>query len=111
HRQGQREARGDDLDRESVAGAEGGAERLVAADDLVEDPAERRDVERAVDAEGQRDVVQRAARLELVEEPEPLLRERRGEGAVAGTIGPGSASCSARRSAAAAGASGRSRTT
>ena len=44
-------------------------------DDLAERGAERRHVERPVEAQGRRHVVDGAARLQLVEEPEPLLGE------------------------------------
>ena len=56
-----------------------GAQRLVAAHDLVEGALEGGRVERPVELDGERDVVERAARLELVEEPEPLLGERSGQ--------------------------------
>src|SRR5262249_55050110 len=66
----------------SLLGAEGGPERLVAADHLVERSLKRVGIEGAIDPDRQRDVVERATRLELIEEPEPLLRERGGERAI-----------------------------
>ncbi len=67
---------GDDL-RGLVAGEhERGPERLVAPHDLVEAPAEGALVERAREAERDQDGVGGARGVELVEEPEPLLRGR-----------------------------------
>src|SRR6185295_9748021 len=59
---------------------ERGAQDLVATDDLVERPAERRDVEPAVEPRRERHVVGNAPWIELGDEPEPFLteRERRG---------------------------------
>jgi hypothetical protein len=69
----------DDLHRLPVYGVEAGAERLVAADDLVEAALDRLDVEPAVEPERDGDVVERAAGFEPVNEPEPLLRVRQGQ--------------------------------
>ncbi|WP_244129699.1 hypothetical protein, partial [Burkholderia gladioli] len=41
------------------------------------------DIERAVDTHGKRDVISRVARLQLLEEPEPLLSERKPQGRIA----------------------------
>ena len=57
------------------AGLERAAEGLVAGEHLVEGALQRGDVERAGDPEGGGDVVEGAARLPLVEEPQALLRE------------------------------------
>jgi hypothetical protein len=78
---GQRDGRGraDDLHRPAVLLGEGRAQNLVAAHHLVERLLQRADVEAAVKAHGERHVVEVAARLQLVEEPEALLRERRRE--------------------------------
>ena len=69
---------GDDLHDVAVGRGEGGAEDFVAAADLVEALLEGGRVERAGEPEGDGEVVGRAAGLELVEEPEPLLGERCG---------------------------------
>ena len=55
--QGQLERVGDDLAGDAVVVGEGGAEDLVAADDLGEGAAERVDVEPAVEPDGGGDVV------------------------------------------------------
>ena len=58
-----------------------GAQGLVPARRLAERPCEAGRSERAVEVDGERHVVARRPRLQPVEEPEPLLREREGEGA------------------------------
>ena len=74
---GQREVkdRGDDLCRLALGRPEGGAQRLVAPHDLVQAAAQSLRVERAPQAQRGRDVVEGAAGLELVEEPQTLLGE------------------------------------
>src|SRR5205823_6593219 len=52
------------------------AQALVARDDLAEAPLEGRLVEPPAQATRDRDVVRTGRRLELLQEPEPLLRER-----------------------------------
>ncbi len=88
-RQGARRGRGDALHRLVAVDGEGGAQRLVPRHDRVEPACERRGIERAAQAAGGRDVVQRAAGLVLVEEPQPLLGERGAElvGVVRGHAG------------------------
>ena len=77
----------DHLHRPPVVDGEGGAQRLVAARrPRAATAREGADVERAVQAHGDGDVVGRGARLELVEEPEPLLGE--GERQIARPRGP-----------------------
>ena len=90
--QRQLERVGDDLPGDAAIVGEGRAQHLVAADDLAERPcgARRRRVGREADGGG--DVVGGAAGLELVEEPEPLLRERGGQGPRAATRSIGGAS-------------------
>ncbi len=56
-------------------GVEAGAEHLMATDELLEGAGEGLAVQGAVDAHGEGDVVEGAAGLELVEEPDALLRE------------------------------------
>src|SRR5439155_16925931 len=87
--QGQFEVLGDDLAGDAGVGDEGGAEGLVAADDLVEGAVEGRAVERAFEPDGGGDVVAGAAGIDLVEEPEPLLGEGGGGRSVAGEGGRG----------------------
>src|SRR6185369_15933941 len=62
---------------------EGGAQDLVPAHDLRERAREGERVERAGEAQGERDDVGRAVGLELIEGPEALLRERERQIAVA----------------------------
>jgi hypothetical protein len=52
----------------------------VAAFDLSEAEGQHTGVERPFDAQGHRHVVERAARFELIDEPETLLRERQRQG-------------------------------
>ncbi len=69
----------DDLHGLAVDLVEGGAQRLVPADDLGEAAAPQLHVERSVHPCRGRDVVGGAARVELLQEPHALLRERRVE--------------------------------
>ena len=69
------EAREDPLDRPAVVLAEGGAQRLVPAHDLVQRPREGARVQRPPQAQGRAHVERRIARLHAVEEPEALLGE------------------------------------
>jgi hypothetical protein len=64
------------LDRLSVARREHGPQRLVARDDRRQAPLEHRGVEAAPDPQHHRHVVRVSLGLELVEEPQPLLRKR-----------------------------------
>src|SRR6185295_14508600 len=66
----------DPLHRTAGRELERRAQALVARDEEVERAAERRQRQRATQAEGQRDVERRTAGLEAVEHPEALLRER-----------------------------------
>ena len=59
-----------------AVGDQRGPQHLMSAHDLVQGPLERRDVKPAHELDGRRDVIRRAARFQLIEEPEPLLRER-----------------------------------
>src|SRR6202035_309786 len=74
-RNADRRPRSDHLHRPAVHQGEGGAQGLVAADDLVESQLQRLEVERPDEAEGDVDVVGGAAGTELSQEPEALLRE------------------------------------
>src|SRR5262249_3326031 len=55
---------------------ERGPEHLVPTDDLREGPPQRGDFERAAETDGRGEVVARVERVELVQEPQPLLPER-----------------------------------
>ncbi|OEZ49782.1 hypothetical protein DUGA6_62670 [Duganella sp. HH105] len=57
---------------------EGGAQRIVPAHDLVEGCRQRRDIELALQAGANRQMVGGAARFKLIQEPHPLLRKRGG---------------------------------
>ncbi|GCB53240.1 hypothetical protein SNL152K_10597 [Streptomyces sp. NL15-2K] len=78
-----------DLDGTPVHLAEGRAERLVPPDHVRHGLPQGIRVERSRDPEGQPGVVLDTTRLELVDEPEPLLGEGGGDVALAG--GPGDA--------------------
>jgi hypothetical protein len=84
HRQVNRSGRMNDLGRLSVHHREAGAQHFVPADDLVERPMEDREVERPADPDRDLEVVgDVAASGELVEKPDPLLREGERDRAVA----------------------------
>jgi hypothetical protein len=68
--------RGDGRARQAVGTGEPGAQRLVALHDRVEAAPQPLHVERAGQAHRRGHVVGRGRRLELREEPQPLLRER-----------------------------------
>ena len=71
---------GNDLEREAPSRGECGPRCLVAADDLIQGPTQGPVVERTDQPrDGRGDVVRFVARLQLVEKPEPLLGERRGD--------------------------------
>ncbi len=57
--------------------AEGGAQRLLAAHQLRQGALQGAHVHRALQDQGERQVVQRAVRVELIQEPQALLRQRR----------------------------------
>src|SRR4028118_2054916 len=65
--------------RLSTLGRENGAQILVPRNDDVEGAIELIDIEVAMDGDRARDVVPGAVRLELGDEPEPLLREAQGQ--------------------------------
>nr|GLK38244.1 hypothetical protein GCM10017611_51090 [Rhodococcus wratislaviensis] len=70
--------REDHLPRTTVGEGEDGAEGFVALDDVGDGRLQRLRVERAGEAERDRDVVRGTGRVELVDEPHPLLCERDG---------------------------------
>jgi hypothetical protein len=74
-RQVPRRGRLDDLDGPIGPRLEGGAQRLMTADDLVECGGKRREIERPFQPDHSGNAVACAARLELVQEPEPFLGE------------------------------------
>jgi hypothetical protein len=81
--QRERIGRIDDLERASVHRREAGSQGLVPIDDRAKTRLERVHVERTAQTIRGRDVVRRAVGLELIDEPEPLLRkgQRQGVGA------------------------------
>ena len=78
-----RHLRRDHLDRSTVDRVEAGSQRLVTCDEVGEALFERGDVERPGHAHRGGLVVERRARLELLEEPQALLRVRQGQRALA----------------------------
>ncbi len=75
HRERQGDGRVDELHRLAVARGEGGAQRFVATHHLGERLLETGHVGHALQAQREGHVVGRRARLELVDEPQSLLRE------------------------------------
>src|SRR5262249_22979635 len=75
----------------AVDGGEPRAQHVVPLEHRLQAALEHANVERAANAEGDRHVVERVVRLELIEEPEALLRERQrqcgGGGGAAGGVG------------------------
>src|SRR5205823_2608742 len=65
----------DDLDRSSLEGRERGAEDLVARRDLVQALLQGGHTQRTRQTLRDRNIVRRAAGLDLVEKPQALLRE------------------------------------
>ena len=57
----------------------------MTANDLAQCALERRKVELALQPDDRREIVRGTVRLELVEEPESLLRERKRKRAIAGS--------------------------
>jgi hypothetical protein len=76
HRQGKGAEGRDHLHRRAVHLGEDRPQRLVTPDDLAQAPLQRRLVQRTLQAPCPGDVVDGASRLQPVDEPEPLLRER-----------------------------------
>ncbi len=74
---------GDALDGGALLLAEGGAEDAVAPDDLAQAALQHRHVQRALHADHHRVVVGGAAGFELLQEPQPLLREGQRQRALA----------------------------
>ncbi len=80
HLQRQRRLRVDVLHGRLALFTEGGAQRLVTVDELLEGASQRLLVQRAVHPDRGGDVVEGAARLQPVEEPQALLREGQRQG-------------------------------
>ena len=80
HGQQERRRRLDHLDRGARRRGEDRAQGLMTADDLAEAEGQHHGVERPFDAERRRQVVERAARRELIDEPQALLGERQRQG-------------------------------
>ncbi len=79
HGQGQRQFGRNDLLRLPVHGDKGGAQNFVAADDFVEASCQSGCVERALEAQDVRQVVERRAGVKLVYDPQTLLGKRKRE--------------------------------
>ena len=79
HRQRQRSGRRDRLVGLAAMARERRAQRLVPPHHLAEGLTQHVHVERPGELDGRRDVVSRAAGVQLIQEPEPLLGEREGE--------------------------------
>src|SRR6185369_4354943 len=58
----------------STPGRETGPQHLVTSDDLVEAPAQRVRIEPAAQPHCERDIVGWTTRVQLIDEPQPLLR-------------------------------------
>ena len=71
------------LHRPALDRAEGGAQGLVAPQDLAQGRLQGRAIEGSLEADARRLVVRSARRVELLQDPELLLLERDGEGAAA----------------------------
>ena len=74
----------DDLHRFAVVRGKSGAERFVSPDDFKKTFLQRSGVDRSVQPGVAEHIVGAGSGRELVEEPEPLLREGKGQGAAAG---------------------------
>ncbi|OEZ95777.1 hypothetical protein DUGA2_64460 [Duganella sp. HH101] len=74
--QRQLQFRCDHLHRRAVHAGKAGTQGFMAAYDLVQCTLKGRHVELSIQTDRRRNIVERAARLELVEEPQALLRER-----------------------------------
>ncbi|OEZ95965.1 hypothetical protein DUGA2_64160 [Duganella sp. HH101] len=81
--QRQLQFRCDHLHRRAVHAGKAGTQGFVAAYDLVQCTLQRHHVELAVQTDRSRNIVERAARFELIEEPQALLRERQRHGRIA----------------------------
>ncbi len=75
HGQWHPSVRHDDLHGRAAVGAERGAQGLVTAHQCLEAPLQGQEVELSRQPHRHGDVVERAARLQLVQEPQALLRE------------------------------------
>jgi hypothetical protein len=69
----------DQLNRPTVYHGEGRPQYFVAADDLAKTALERGDVERACETQRCGKVIRDARRIQLLNEPRALLRERNGQ--------------------------------
>ncbi len=66
----------DALDRPSIDRREGRAKNLVAANDLPQAALEGRNVQVAAQAQRRLEVIRTVRRVQLLQEPDPLLRRR-----------------------------------
>ena len=75
HRELKSSGRLDNLERSPVCQLDRGTQDLVPPQDLIEAPLQRGDIEASSEAPSTAQVVNRAARFQLLHEPKPLLRE------------------------------------
>src|SRR5947209_13433929 len=75
HEHGDRMSRSNDLYWLALLYAEGSAQYFMSGDELCEYPLQQVNSHRPSDPQGQRDVVRGRSRLQLIEKPQPLLRE------------------------------------
>ncbi len=76
-RQRQRETLGNDLHRFVIDLSESGAQRFMALYDFVEAALQSRDIQIPCEIDGRSHVVSSVIRLQPLQEPQPLLRERK----------------------------------
>ncbi len=82
HPEGEQRLRGDDLDGNLTPGAERRAQGFMPADQFLEAPLEHAHVQRALRTHHGWHVVEGASRLQSVQEPQSLLRERQRQGRI-----------------------------
>ena len=73
HRQSQRHRRRDRLNRPAILKSEAGSQYFVSANDVIDGLLEQPCLKRALHPDGDGDVVKGGVRLQLFEEPKPLL--------------------------------------
>ena len=73
HRQSHRHRRRDRLNRPAILKSEAGSQYLVSANDVIDGLLEQPCLKRALHPDGDGDVVKGGVRLQLFEEPKPLL--------------------------------------
>ncbi len=69
----------DNLNGLSVHGGESGAQGLVPANDFIDAILQSLNIQRTFEANRRRDIIKRTIRLELIQEPQPLLSKGSGK--------------------------------